>query len=442
MYLILFFYIAAFFSLSLGEFGQFPFGSSFSISITDILLSFNFAALLVWNIGIQKNLKLPSGFIFLIIFWALLILSLFFSLNLSGWLYLIRFIIYSSTLYITYSLVKSKILNLQEIFSLLKIVTVALAVIGLLQLLFFPDLESLANIGYDPHKNRIFSTFLDPNFLGTFLNFALVILIYQLVSAPFESAGRYLKDHKWQLVTSLLLFVTVILTYSRSAYLMLAISLGIVLMVKNLKLLAGFAVITLILFLTFPPFNQRINGAFKVDKSAAERFLSWDKGITIFQNQPILGVGFNNIRNYSIDKKLVETYSANGGNAGAGIDSSLIFILATSGILGFLGFALFLTRVITNIFSSLSADIKSFYTLKIGQIKFLNQIFKIPALSRWYKEDSPAAAAFKYSALSLPLFSLTAGLLAGSFFINSLFYPPVMFIWFSLLGVFYALSEN
>lgn len=440
MYLVLFFYIAAFFSLSLGEFGQFPFGSSFSFSITDILLSFNFATLLIWNIGIKKNLKVPSDLIYLIIFWSFLILSLFFSLNLSGWLYLVRFIVYSSTFYITYSLVKSGILNLQEILSLLKITTVALAVIGLLQLLFFPDLESLTSLGYDPHKNRIFSTFLDPNFLGTFLNFSLILLVFELVNSPSENLGKFLKQHKWDLITSVLLAVTIILTYSRSAYLMMAISLGIVLMVKNLKLLGVLAIITLVMFLTFPPFSQRITGALNIDKSAAERFLSWDKGIKIFQNNPILGVGFNNIRDYSIDNKLLRTYSANGGNAGAGIDSSIIFVLATSGILGFLAFIYFLIKVISNIISSLLANFESLYTLKLKPVRFLNQVHKLPGLSKWYKSMGPSN--FKYLSFSLPFFALTVGLFAGSFFINSLFYPPIMFIWFSFLGVFYALSES
>src|SRR3989344_2392489 len=98
MNLILFTFIAAFFTLSLGEFGQFPFGNTdFSVSVFDILLTLSLSALLVWNIAIKKNLKMPRNFPYLIIFWAIAILSLFFSLDLSGWLYLIRFVIYAST---------------------------------------------------------------------------------------------------------------------------------------------------------------------------------------------------------------------------------------------------------------------------------------------------------------------------------------------------------
>lgn len=441
MYLILFLYIAAFFSLSLGEFGQFPFASDFSISLTDILLGLNLTALLIWNVAIKKNLKLPGSFVYLIFFWSFLILSLLFSLNLSGWLYLLRFVIYSSALYLTYSLIKTGILNLKEFLSMLKVTSIALSIIGLLQLLFFPDLEPLAALGYDPHKYRVFSTFLDPNFFGTFLSFSLTIFIYDLISKPFNNLKTLFKENKWQIISSSLLGLTILLTFSRSAYLMMGISLGIILLFKNLKLLAVFAVLFMVLYFTFPAFNDRITGALNIDKSAAERFLSWDKGLTIFQYNPFFGVGFNNLREYSIDNDLLRTYSSDGGNAGAGIDSSLIFVLATSGLFGFLMFMIFLIKVILNMVSSLTSDSKSFYTLKLEPFKILKRVYELPGLSRWYKEDS-ARPGFKYVDLSLPMLALTAGLVAGSFFINSLFYPSIMFIWYSLIGVFYAQSEK
>lgn len=441
MNLILFLYIAAFFSLSLGEFGQFPFGSDFSISITDILLGLTTTALLIWNVGIKKNLKMPGNYILLILFWVALILSLFFSLNLGGWFYLLRFVIYSSTLYVTYHLIKERILNLSEFLSLLKITSVAVAIIGLFQLIFFPDLEPLASLGYDPHKYRIFSTFLDPNFLGTFLSFSFIFFMYELINKKFDSLKSFIIENKWQLISSLILGSTILLTLSRSAYLVTAISLGLILLFKNLKLLALFAVLTIVLYLVFPAFNARIEGALNIDKSASERFYSWDKGLLIFQYNPILGVGFNNIRDYSMQYDLLRVYTPDGGNSGAGIDSSLIFILATSGIIGFVLFMIFLIKVITNLVASLTANSSSLYTLKLEPFKFMKRVYELPGLSKWYKENNQDSQ-FKNTQISLPLFALTLGLLAGSFFINSLFYPSIMFIWYSLIGVFYAKSET
>ena len=50
----------------------------------------------------------------------------------------------------------------------------------------------------------------------------------------------------------------------------------------------------------------------------------------IIKEKPILGVGFNTLRYYQ--KNLPEN------QAGAGLDNSWLFVLATSGALGFLGY--------------------------------------------------------------------------------------------------------
>lgn len=439
MNIVLFLFIAAFFSLTLGEFGQYPFGqANFSISIMDILLTLSLSFLLIWNIGIKKNLKLPPNFIFLILFWTVAILSLFFSLDLSGWLYLLRFIIYSSTLYITFNLVRARILSLNEFLTLLKITCLTLGTAGLLQLIFYPNMDTLSLLGYDPHKNRVFSTFLDPNLLGTFLNFGLVISLYEIISQKFSLTKEFIKQNKFNLINLLILMPAVILTFSRSAYLMLVISLLIILAIKNRKLLAIFAVLTLVLYLIFPAFNTRINGAINIDDSAKERFSSWDKGLLIFQQNPGLGVGFNNLRNYSQHNDLIKLFSADGGNSGAGVDSSLIFVLATTGLVGFLAYVVFIIRNLADLIASLTANFKEFYNLNFRPIKILTKVLELPAVGKWYRE-SPHVS-IKSTRITLPLFALSLGLIVGSFFINSLFFPPVMIVWFSLLGVFSGLQ--
>lgn len=441
MNLILFLFIAAFFTLSLGEFGQFPFGNTdFSVSIFDILLTLGLTASLIWNIAIKKNLKTPPNFIYIIIFWAVAILSLFLSLDLSGWLYLVRFIIYSSSFYLVFHLVRSKILGLHEFLILLKITCLVLAVLGFVQLILYPDLQILTSFGYDPHKYRLFSTFLDPNLLGTFLNFGFIITVYELVSKKFIPG--FFKENKWNILTAGILGTAIILTFSRSAYLMLAISLILILAIKNLKILGGFVVLLIILYFIFPSFNDRIDGAINIDASANERFSSWDKGLIIFQENPILGVGFNNIRNYSRNLDLIKLYSPDGGNSGSGVDSSLIFILATTGIIGFLTYSLFLVRILSDLLTSTTYNTKFFYGLQFQPVKLLQQIYKLPGLRKWYKEDIGQRDIIKENFLSLPLLSISLGLIANSFFINSLFFPPIMFVWFSLLGVFYGLAEG
>jgi O-antigen ligase len=220
---------------------------------------------------------------------------------------------------------------------------------------------------------------------------------------------------------------------------MLVISLFIILAVKNRKLLAFFAGLVLILYLIFPAFNNRIDGAINIDDSAKERFLSWDKGLIIFQQNPGLGVGFNNIRNYSQKEDLIKLFSPDGGNSGSGIDSSLIFVLATTGLIGFITYVIFLIRNMIDLTASLTSNLKELYNLELRPIKFLTKVIEIPGFGKWYRESSQTS--MKFTKLSLPLLALSLGLIAGSFFINSLFFPPIMIAWFSFLGVFLALQE-
>lgn len=404
MYLVLFLYIAAFFSLALGEFGQFPFGQTmFSVSITDILLTANLTVLAVWNIGIKKNLRIPNNFLWLAGFWLITFLSLLISLNLSGWLYWFRFVIYSGCFYLSYHLTNSGILGKDEFFKLVKFVCLLVAVLGIGQLWLFPDLGPLEILGYDPHKNRLFSSFLDPNFTGSFLSFGALISIYELLKAKYSGLKKYIFENKYNLIFALLIFTSIILTLSRSAYLMLFTGLFLMLSLRKKFLLVPLFLLPLILYLTYPPFSDRIKGGFLIDESAVHRFYSWEKGLTIFQHHPFFGAGFNNIRDASEELNLLETFSPDGGNAGSGVDSSLIFILATTGIIGFLSFASFLGKIVYE-------NIKGLLNKKR-----------------------------RSSGLILPIL---AGLIINSIFINSLFYPPIMFLWFSLIGVYYGLGEG
>lgn len=398
MYLPLFLFIALFFSLSLGEFGQYPFGqTNFSISLTDVLIFSNLAVMLIWNIAIKKDLTVPKNFYWLAGFWAVCLLSLFSSFNFSGWFYLLRFIVYSGTFYLAFHLVKSKILDQGEFLTLLKIVSVIVAVLGLIQFFIFPDLEPLTQYGYDPHKNRLFSTFLDPNFAGTFLSFSLIFITNNLLSKKISDIKQFFTENKTDLVSGSLILISIILTFSRSAYLMLFAGLFILLLIRRKLLLIPLFLIPLILYLVFPPFSERLNGVISLDKSASERILSWEKGLTIFQQNPLFGVGFNNIRDAAERLNLNKTYSSDGGNSGAGVDSSLIFVMATTGIAGIAVFFLFLLRI--------------FFDLIMRLVR-------------------------KKSRFALPFSASFAGLILNSFFINSLFFPAIMVLWFSALGVF------
>lgn len=392
MNLVWFLTIAAIFSIILGEFGQFPFGNvSSSISLTDILLLSTLVFFLIWKIGIQRNIKLPKIFYFIIGFWIVGGISLLVSKEFSGGLYLLRFIIYSLSFLVGFYVVKSKNLNL--LFKTIIYSVLGFAVLGMLQILIFPDISMLTDLGFDPHKNRMVSTLLDPNFLGIILNISLILSLYFLTLE---------KKLKWVIITGFL-GISIFLTFSRSAYLAFLIPIIVFGIFKLKKLLVISAVVIALLFLFIPQFNQRVIGAFQVDKSASERIGSWRRGLVVFNQYPVLGVGFNNLRSAYSKNNLFKVFSPDGGHSGAGVDSSFILVLATTGVIGG---AIYLSFWLTILYKL------------IRYRKLINR------------------------SLNLTILSLILALVINSQFINSLFFPPVMLLTYLILGGFWAASTK
>lgn len=394
MNLVKFLSIAAILSLVFGELGKFPFGlSSQAVGITDVFVALNSILFLIWKIGIEKELYIPRLAHVLACFWVVGFLSLIMSGDLSGILYLVRFVFYSFNFLIFYTLIREKLLGLADFYVLVSILTICLVMLGFLQLIFFPNLGFLTDYGYDPHIGRLTSVFLDPNFAGGILNLGLLVLIsfYQKISPK----------KFYPLI--FLIIISIILTFSRSAYLQLFIQIFLFSLFINRKLLLVLFLIPLILYFSVPRFAQRINGGFSFDVTATERVASWEKGLVIFSGRPVLGVGFNNLRNISVDQNLIKTFSPDGGHSGAGIDSGFLVVLATTGIIGFITYSLFFILVISR-----------FWTF-------------------WRRSRDVE--------IILCLSGIT-GILIHSQFVNSLFYPPVMLIFYSYLGSIYAKTEH
>lgn len=403
MNLIWFLTIATILSTVLGEFGQFPFGSPTSVSLTDILLGITLSLLFIWKIAIKQNLSSiqkkifsdftarPEEFKILVLFWVVGIVGLFFSGNLHGGLYLIRFIFYSSSFLIGYFLVAEKKIIVSDLFRLFAISGFVFLILGFLQLLILPNFNQLSLLGYDPHQNRLTSTFLDPNFGAAFLVIALVTTVILFLNF----------NRKEWIIIGFLELVGLALTFSRSGYLMFLVTFGLFGILKEKKMLFLITPI-LIAALLVPQISARILGGLTLDSSSASRIESWQNGLFIFYKNPVLGVGFDNLRDVFSRYNLFETFSENGGNAGAGVDSSLIFVLATTGLVGFLTFI--------------------WFWFKILKTTFLGKISKSNSLVLWG--------------------CLLIGLQIDSQFINSLFYPPIMLMIYLASGSLVATKSS
>lgn len=385
MNLIYFLTILIIFTINLGEFGKYPFGvSSTGVSLLDVLLALALIFLIIWQTALKKKILFPPNFKLLMFFWVVGFIALVLFQNMSGIFYLIRFVIYSSTFWLGFALSKESKISSENLIMYFVFSGWIFAVLGFVQLWLLPDLRILSDLGFDPHQNRLVSTFLDPNFAGSFLNMALVLNIY---------LWKKSQQKKW-LIGVLILILSIILTFSRSAYLMLAIEAIILGVYLSRKILIGIVICGLVLYVFIPRLNQRINGAFALDTTAQERIISWQKGLLVFQKYPLFGVGFNNIRVAYERENLFKTFTEDGGHSGAGVDSSLIFVLATTGITGCSIYLIWWLLILKRLVEKIKSKSLEFYLLTILVALFIN-----------------------------------------SFFINSLFFPSIMFGYFLLLGL-------
>lgn len=392
MNLVWFLTIATLISLVLGEFGQLPFGSPTSVSVSDLLLTVTLIFLMIWKIGIKKQVNVNLPIKLLALFWVAGLLSLVISGNFLGGLYLIRFVVYSLSFWLGKELIDSKVTNKDKIIKLFVYISLTLSIIGFLQLLIYPDLEALTSFGFDPHKGRLVSTFLDPNLLGIFLNFGLIGSFYLYSKEKTKDFAFF----------GVLIFAALILTYSRSAYAMFFIEVLILGFLRHRKILIALVLLLAILYLFLPRFSERIKGGFLVDKSAIERVESWNKGIYVFQKNPVTGVGLNNLREAYQRYGLFKVFSENGGNSGSGVDSSFIFILATTGVVGLVTYIIFWGIIIINLCKRLFSRFENF---------------------------------------ALFLFSIIAGLFFSSQFVNALFFSPVVLLLYLIMGASYEKGD-
>ncbi|MEK7472872.1 MAG: O-antigen ligase family protein [Patescibacteria group bacterium] len=329
----------------------FPFGQLIKIGIFNL---FDAVILLLAIITFFKKPKYPEWYRYFIYFILACVFGLILNyslLTLNSVLYLIRLVSYSFVaVYIS-----NYFRNLKSLILYLISIAFASAIFGWVQYIFWPDLTSLKYLGWDDHLLRMVGTFLDPTYLGLILVLG-VVLVAQL----------NLKLILYFLLSSLAF------TYSRSSY--LTVSLFLIYKKKFLPLIIFILIILLL------PKNIGEGTNLTRTVSGNNKLINYQETWQIFKKSPLLGVGFNNIckaRQKYLGDMNIDSHSCSGS------DSSILFILATTGI--------------------------------VGLILFLNFVLHAPKL-----------LILHYSFIIVLIHSL---------FANSLFYPQIMFWMFALLGL-------
>lgn len=332
---------------------------------------------LFYFLAIRKQFVLPALSVLFLSFTLVAILSLLrvsyvynnYELLVSGF-YLSRWIIYLSAGMITYNAIRQNIFDKNYLVSTFVNSGLMISIFGFIQLFIFPDLSILEeSLGWDPHKYRLFSTFLDPNFVGAYLTMVLVLLLdkYYLSRNELDTHKFYLGDF----ISFIIILLGLFLTFSRSAWLMFSLVILIYGLFKSKALLLTFVIIAFAAYFAVPRIQTRIAGITDPADSAQFRFISWSNTWDIAKDNLLLGVGFNAFRYVQKDYGLVDFDSVDSHSA-SGADSSLLFILATTGIFGLL---FFLSGFFYSFVDSKNLVIKSFILGLLMNSLFINSLF-------------------------------------------------------------------
>jgi O-antigen ligase len=379
--------IVFFFSLLFGQLGAIPFSPGSYVYLHDI-----FAVILVGATILRVFQKkkfetgrflFPIGAFIGISFFALLmnVGHLLWSDVFHGSFYLVRWILYASLYFVVLNTAKPKFW-----IQMLCLFGFAFTVLGLLQFLLYPMLANLTYLGWDPHYYRLFSTILDPNYAS------LLIVLTMLLGTVYWDIWP-----TWAtIVINGTLVTALVLTYSRSGLLSFIIS-GFVYMflTKRYKILILFgAFILLFLFIPRSPFD--VTSMFRKTSSFA-RINNYVTSWEMVKQSPVIGFGFNTIRFLQLRNASVEVKNLV-SRAGAGIDNSLLFLLAT---VGFAGASLY------------------------GWL-----VYRMFSISSFVLKNNKEG-----KAIAITLLSSLAAILVHSNFNNSLFYAWILIWVWILVGV-------
>ncbi len=375
-----------------GQVLRIPQSSAFgAVTLTDIsvlVLDFLF---IFYSLAIKKSLKFPPKIFFpftlfaawslATIIWALTIFSP--QEVAASSLFLARFIGYFFLSVVVFNLIPTT--QVKKWINLILAIGTLYALIGFLQFFIIPDLTFLTPLGWDPHQRRIVATVIDPNFSGY-----IFVLLFSIAASYYFYSVKKLP----YFIVSLASFVALILTFSRSSYLAFITATAIVGIVKSRKLLFGAFVVLVLIFVTVSQVRTRIIGAFEVDETSQARIESWQNALVIIKDNPLFGVGFNTYRFAQERYNFFAIDNPRGGHSGGGVDSSLLLVTATTGIIGISLFILFLGSIIKTVAKGASTN-----------------------------------------PLNLATLASLVALLVHSIFVNSLFFPQIMLLIFPLIGL-------
>ncbi len=216
--------------------------------------------------------------------------------------------------------------------------------LGFLQFYLLPDISMYSTEGgWDPHTGRLLGTWMDPNFVAGFLGFMAPLALGKW----YGSKSR--KEKFWLGILILAFLFALFLTFSRSGYLAAGMGLFLFFAFRDPKVILIGGIIAAVGIVTNERAQKRVTelagtvsaivlrNTDEIDPTASLRLESWQKSFELFKKYPVLGIGYNTYRYRAAEEGIVdESYFSSGGS-----DSSLLTVLVTTGVVGFVVFLWF-----------------------------------------------------------------------------------------------------
>jgi O-antigen ligase len=335
MSLLTYFFYFLLLLFPLGNLGRIELGRGVNASVNDVTVLGFVLSFFVLKFLKKEKIHFPLATKAITFFAAVAFISLVvgsrglssFQIAVSG-LYLFRWIIYALLYIIVYNLLHEGKFKTHKIYDSLIFITLIIAILGLIQYAIYPDLGNLSYLGWDPHLHRVFVPFFDPIFTGAILVLGLIVLTWNTFKEKYPTF--------WHGLMGILIYMAFALTYSRAAYLMAITALTVFSCLKKSPKIFLVGIIIFAGTLLILP-ERSYGNKLGREETLNARIENWIHAAKVITKNPILGVGFNTYR-YTQQKEGYLKSDWEENHAGAGVDNSFLFVLATTGIVGLLAY--------------------------------------------------------------------------------------------------------
>ncbi|MEF3692023.1 MAG: O-antigen ligase family protein [Candidatus Moraniibacteriota bacterium] len=329
---------------------------NFSLNIASLsavlIISFSF---LISLTNLKKFSAIPlkkSWLLFIFLSFISIFYSLYLSLSLIEWLRIL-------SIFSLYCLGFILIKNPAELKRLILIIVLSALIPGLVAFFQFFNHTGMTIID-ENISNRIFGTFAHPNLLAYYLIIPLALSVLLILERP-----KKLFYSSFLKIIFIYLFILLLLTYTRGAWVVFLIIIILFGIVRYRKLLLASLLGMFLLYLLIPPIQTRINNLFEYDpfSSITWRINLWKDALHYSQEKVIGGHGLGTANSVILDRRGEKLGSPDPHN-------DYLKILLENGLIGLSAYLILISNLLLTLFFGFKKSSENFsknlYLLFLG----------------------------------------------------------------------------